>query len=526
LFSFRWGPTAYLVDQPQAVADFPTITGAGEVIVDIDSGIDFAHPSLAGKIWTNPGEIPNNGIDDDGNGFIDDTQGWNFESNNNDPTDELGHGTQTSGIMVANPFRFEGFDYQGIAPGAKILPLMVSTDPNPSTAFDQHVGEALDYVVWMVEHHPEYHIAAVNLSLAAVSQASFAQYEQSDIETLADMGVFVSCASGNEANLTTVDYPAADPKAFAIAGENPDGTVTPVSNRGSKVALLAPGNDVPLLTTHESYILGGDGTSYAAPYITAAAVLIKQVNNSFTPAQIMSILQQSGIEVYDRASHRTYRRLDLQAAIALALEESGPQSTAFLGVPAKAPGLIQAENFDQGGEGIAYHDTDPTNDGGRYRTGDGVDIERCFEGGYDVTDTFAGEWMRYTINVTAGGTYAVSFRVAAKRTGGTFHLDLDGLNVTGELQVPRTGAAQSYATISKTGIYLSSGPHVLELMVDSNSASGASGNFNWFEFTSTVPRGAQGASAAIASPATPNMAPSIAMTTEPTSWLADSIATF
>ena len=524
LFTMRWGPVAQLIDQPEAAALYPNITGAGEVIVDIDSGIDFDHPSLADKIWTNPGEIPNDGIDNDGNGYIDDVQGWNFYDNNNDPSDDLGHGTQTAGIMVARAFRFtDGYDYQGIAPGAKVLPLMVSTPPQPSPTFDQHVGEALAYVLWMVENHPEYHIVAVNMSLAAYSEQTFEQYEQSDIEQLANLGIFISCASGNEDNLTTVDYPANDPDAFAIAGVNPDGTVTSVSNRGSKVALLAPGNDVPLLTTDSRYILGGDGTSYAAPYITAAAALIKQVNSAFTPDQIMSILQQSGVETYDRASHRTYRRLDLVAAIALAYEESGPQSTPFLGIVAKVPGIVQAENFDQGGEGIAYHDTDPTNDGGRYRTGDGVDIERCYEGGYDVTDTYAGEWMRYTINVTAGGIDVVSFRVAALRTGGTFHLDVDGLNVSGEMRVPATGGAQIYTTISKAGIYLSSGPHILELMIDSDSASGPCGNFNWFEFT-PAPAGTKQAAIPTAIPST-EMAPSIAMTSEPKSWLADSFVT-
>src|SRR5947209_12544236 len=156
MFSTDWGPVAQFVHQPQAATLFPNITGSGEVIVDIDSGIDFAHPSLAGRIWSNPGEIPNDGIDNDGNGLVDDLQGWNFYEGNNDPTDQLGHGTQTAGILAADPWYYsvDRKNYRGIAPGAQILPLMVSTPPQPSVAFDQHVGQALDYVVWMVQHHP------------------------------------------------------------------------------------------------------------------------------------------------------------------------------------------------------------------------------------------------------------------------------------------------------------------------------------------------------------------------------------
>src|SRR5947209_8490783 len=78
LFSMSWGPDARLIHQDQATQLFPFINGANEVIVDIDSGIDFAHPSLAGRIWSNPGEMANDGIDNDGNGLVDDLQGWKF----------------------------------------------------------------------------------------------------------------------------------------------------------------------------------------------------------------------------------------------------------------------------------------------------------------------------------------------------------------------------------------------------------------------------------------------------------------
>jgi hypothetical protein len=480
LFSF--GLIPQLIRQDVATQLYPNITGQGEVVVDIDSGVDFAHPSLAGKFFTNPGEIPANGIDDDHNGFVDDTKGWDFYRNTNDPTDEVGHGTQTSGIIAALPFTFAGdsSDYQGIAPGVKILPLKVSVPVNASAQFDQHVGQALDYTLFLVQHHPEYHIVAVNLSVGALSQATFNQYEKRQVEALHDLGIFVAASAGNTA-ATTVIYPAADPKVYAIGGVNPDGALTAFTNRGPKIALLAPGNIVPILNLGESYATSGDGTSYAAPFVTGAAALLKQVDPALSPDGIISILQRSGVNTFDPASNRTYKRLDLAAAIGIAMAEVNAPKP-FAGTPSLIPGRIEAEKFDIGSEGFAYHDTEPTNLGGQYRN-EGVDIEKCSERGYDVTQTKAGEWLNYTVNVPAAGIYDFSARVASKYAGGAFHLEADGTNVTGELFIPRTRSEQRYKTILRKGVALTAGQHVLRLQMDANGSSGSVGNFNWFSFS-------------------------------------------
>ena len=70
------------------------------IVAVIDTGIDFNHPAFQNAIWTNPGEIPNNGIDDDKNGYVDDVHGWNFASGNDNPQDDEGHGTHVSGIVL------------------------------------------------------------------------------------------------------------------------------------------------------------------------------------------------------------------------------------------------------------------------------------------------------------------------------------------------------------------------------------------------------------------------------------------
>src|SRR5258705_9356269 len=80
-----WGTVAQFIHQDVAAQLYPTITGQGQVVVDIDSGVDFNHPSLVGQFWTNPGEIAVHGVDDHGNGFIDDTTRWDFFLDNSNP---------------------------------------------------------------------------------------------------------------------------------------------------------------------------------------------------------------------------------------------------------------------------------------------------------------------------------------------------------------------------------------------------------------------------------------------------------
>src|SRR5207249_1250766 len=106
----------------------------------------------------------------------------------------------------------------------------------------------------------------------------------------------------------------------------------------------------------------------------------------------------------------------------------------FTGFPQIVPGTIQAEDFDGGGEGVAYHDTDTSNNGGQYRN-TGVDIESTSDpgGGYNVGWTAAGEWLKYSINATVDGIYTLQARVASSGDGGTFHFEFDGVNQTGAM---------------------------------------------------------------------------------------------
>jgi len=128
-----------------------------------------------------------------------------------------------------------------------------------------------------------------------------------------------------------------------------------------------------------------------------------------------------------------------------------------------------------------------TNRGGQYRTDQGVDIESTTDagGGYNVGYTRAGEWLEYTADVTEAGTYDLSFRVAAAAAGGKFHVEVDGADATGSLSVPNTGSSQTWTTITKNGVKLPAGTHVLRLAFDTAATNGALGNFNWFSILRT-----------------------------------------
>lgn len=144
----------------------------------------------------------------------------------------------------------------------------------------------------------------------------------------------------------------------------------------------------------------------------------------------------------------------------------GTTRAPYGGTVRNIPGTIEAEHYDTGGEGVAYHDLTAGNAGTAFRSDD-VDIEACTEGGYNVGWIQAGEWLEYTVNVTTAGTYTIQVRVAATAAGKTFHLELGGVNISGTLTVPNTGAWQTWATVSATSTSLSAGQKVLRVVMDS-----------------------------------------------------------
>jgi hypothetical protein len=163
---------------------------------------------------------------------------------------------------------------------------------------------------------------------------------------------------------------------------------------------------------------------------------------------------------------------------------AAPAASPFGGTPRPIPGIVEAEGFDEGGEGLAYHDTTPGNKGASFRNTD-VDIERTADagGGYDVGWTRPGEWLQYTVNVTADGQYDLLLRLASTGSGGVLHLDVDGVNATGSVQVPNTGSWQAWRTVTVRQVPLIAGTRRLRLSFDTAGSTGGVANVNRLELT-------------------------------------------
>lgn len=473
----NWAPAAKLIRQDLAATNYPTVTGAGQTIVVIDSGVDYNHPSLGGG-WGKKV-----------------TTGWDFEKNDADPmSDSNAHGTGTAGVAAADPYTYKGYYNRGIAPAAKVIALKETTAAGVEAAMK-----------WTLANRAKYNIVAVNYTFWSGDATAYID----ELKSLIANGVFVSRPAGNSGASVAVGK-SVDPADVTVGSVNLSGAMSGFSQRGAELDLVAPGEKVTLpyynpSTKQHIYVDTADGTSWASPAVVGTAALIKQVNPAFTPLQVLNIMKDSGTPTYDSVSKLTYKRLDVNAALALAYARKGGATTTpttpqapggistdvpttqspFSGTPISvaADTTIQAENFDNGGQNVAYYDVDAANLGGSaFRTGAGADVSDI-TGGRAVTFTKAGEWLEYTVNVQTAGTYTLSTRVSSLNAGGKFHLEVDGADKTGALTAPDTKAWGTYTNVTKTGVALTAGQHVVRLKMDANGSVGYVANFDSVRFT-------------------------------------------
>lgn len=156
----------------------------------------------------------------------------------------------------------------------------------------------------------------------------------------------------------------------------------------------------------------------------------------------------------------------------------------FKGTPHPIPGRIEAEDYDLGGQGIAYNEANTNgNEAGATLRNDEVDIEATQDatGAYNVGYIMNGEWLEYTVNVATTGLYSLDLRVACDGTGRTLHIEMDGVNVTGPITVPSTGGWQVWTTVTVNNLNLSQGQKVMRIAFDSDYM-----NLNYVEFKTVV----------------------------------------
>jgi len=294
----EWGQD--LVKAPEVWAQ--GLTGDGIVIAVIDSGVDYNHPDLTGNIWSNSGENgvdsqgrnkANNGLDDDGNGFVDDLHGWDFVNNDNNPMDDNNHGTHISGLVAA---KNDGVGMTGTAPTAKIMPLKILDRGGLGTIRDEI--NAINYAV-------SNGAKIINLSLGGLQLNND---ELNAIRAAEAKGVTVISAGGNDAR-PQVDYPArfAAEVGIAVGSIQRNKQFSSFSNlAGTEVIdyFIGPGGDggradsgdiystVPLSVPGVPYRYFA-GTSMAVAYVSGVVALMLQANPNLTPAQIKRILAET-----------------------------------------------------------------------------------------------------------------------------------------------------------------------------------------------------------------------------------------
>jgi hypothetical protein len=351
---FAFSQYAELINQHTAVANSPNITGAGQTVAVIDSGINYNLTHLGAGF---------------GPGFKV-VGGFDFVDNDSDPMDESGHGTQVAACVAGNMWTVGGVDYQGIAPGANLVALR---------AGDQFftLEAQLQSLQWIIDHREEFNITVVNMSLGSGNFNEVHVYELSaKFRELAQLGVLVVAATGNSndgfdppIHQDGVARPSADTYVFAVGAVDEDDVIADFAQRGTEMDLLAPGVDI-VMPQRDGSFDDNDGTSFASPMVAGAAALIKQMDPTATPQDVGSILMTSGASNLDGddesfgTSGLRFSRLDVNAAINLTRQRVGRFNTINLGTTfdtaVDAQHILHAAWYDEANTRLLYATRDGT----------------------------------------------------------------------------------------------------------------------------------------------------------------------
>jgi subtilisin family serine protease len=308
------------IDAPEA---WDISVGSRSVLVGvIDTGIDHTHPDLAANMWINPGEIAGNGIDDDANGYVDDTRGWDFLNNDNNPVDnDLYHGTHVAGTIGGT-----GGNSLGVVGVAHEVSLVALKTLGPDGGANSDAIEAVAYSTAL----------GVDLTSNSWTGSGFSQALSDVITAAGATGKLFVAAAGNDSRNTdlTPDYPASFPLAniVSVAATDHADTLASFSNYGAtSVDLGAPGANIYSTSPGSAYRTLS-GTSMAAPHVAGAAAVILAHAGPLSPASLKALLLDHGDSLPALAGRTVSgKRLNLAASLA-ATGPADPLSIASVGV--------------------------------------------------------------------------------------------------------------------------------------------------------------------------------------------------
>lgn len=304
-FHDLWG-----LDRIRAREAWDQARGAGVTIAILDTGLDASHEDVHANLWTNPGEIPGNTLDDDANGYVDDVLGYDFADGDADPSDDHMHGTHVAGIAAAVGDNAVGI--AGVAFEARLMGLrgLGSTGGGTTSSITEGIVYAVDNGADVIN--------------ASFSGPGRPQAISDAIAYARAAGVVFVAAAGNDSASTTSAFPANDPGSIAVAALASDDTPASFSNHGVKLDLGAPGGgDGPPpagaldpassvlsllsadgdLSHYGAHLLVSpgyarlSGTSMAAPYASGAAALLLATHPGWNVEQIRQALRVSARDV-------------------------------------------------------------------------------------------------------------------------------------------------------------------------------------------------------------------------------------
>jgi len=329
LINFAFGTPDADIDAREA---WDVTTGGSTVVGILDTGVDMSHPDLAANVWRNPGEncagCRNDGIDNDGNGYVDDWRGWDFANDDNDPTDDHGHGTHVAGTIGA--VGGNGLGVAGVNWSAQLMPLkFIGADGNGTTA------DAIDAITYAAENGA----AVTNNSYVS---PDFSQAFADAVAFAGERGSLLVAAAGNSSssNDQTPQYPASftSPNVISVAATNNRDQRSFFSNYGAgSVDLGAPGESI-----YSTWVGGGfqfqSGTSMASPHVAGAAALAESALPGSSPAAIKALLLDTVDPNASLAGRTTSGgRLNVNAAVRCGdsgqawIESPGPGFVARIG---------------------------------------------------------------------------------------------------------------------------------------------------------------------------------------------------
>jgi subtilisin family serine protease len=277
MYSSLWG-----MAKVEAPAAWEWAMGAGVVVAVVDTGIDIAHADLAANLWTNPGEIAGNGVDDDANGFVDDVRGWNFVTNTASPQDGHSHGTHVSGTVAA--VGGNGVGVVGLARSAKIMALKGLDDDG--SGYDSDLADCIIYAA-------DNGARVINMSWGGLGDSTLIEEA---LEYAHARGVALVAAAGNSSVDASQFIPAKYADVITVSAFNSADAIAPFSNYGSKIDVAAPGVSI-LSTVPGGYYSSYNGTSMACPHVAGLAALLLSQKPALTNEQVRQSIRASADDV-------------------------------------------------------------------------------------------------------------------------------------------------------------------------------------------------------------------------------------